>query len=288
MKHTATGDDLPRLLPDTNIRCDFKNQLKRCSDEELIFLEGVYHLVPDARLTMPDRHRLKRTATKRFPFTVASIVAAVAAVAIPFAALKNTHRPLTPAVRETLVDSRNAHPETNVANGTAVAGAVAAGKTSAGVPKLAARRNPAQNSIRNVATANSELTGRRTLEPLSGIALPEVLATTAGAWRIVPRYTHVEQESKSIFAELAEQKLNDVRTGKLPVFSGLAGLLKHRSETDRYIQAWLDNNRDVSFDIYAEVTNEDRVTEIYDEAGTLVKAIFVTSSPVNYGRASAD
>ena len=137
MKHTTDGDDLPKLIPDTTIYCDFKDNLKQCTDEELIFLDGVYHLLPDTRVIMPNKHRLKRRAPKRLSFTVASLAAAVAAVAIPFATIKNTYRPPTVVLYETLADNDNSQSETNAETETTLVGTVqtvdkSAGATQAG------------------------------------------------------------------------------------------------------------------------------------------------------------
>lgn len=288
MKHTTDGDDLPKLIPDTTIYCDFKDNLKQCTDEELIFLDGVYHLLPDTRVIMPNKHRLKRRAPKRLSFTVASLAAAVAAVAIPFATIKNTYRPPTVVLYETLADNDNSQSETNVETETTLVGTVQTVDKSAGEPMSPVQRKPERSSIRSVTVKANNRVARRSVEPLPVIALPAPSATTTTERRIVPRYTHVERHNglKSILSDIAERKLNDIRIGKLPTFVGLADILKRRSETDKYIEAWIENNRDVPFDIYAEVTNEDKVKEIYDESGTLVKAIFFTSTPVNYGRTS--
>ncbi|MDR1887223.1 MAG: hypothetical protein LBQ70_04835, partial [Prevotellaceae bacterium] len=274
--------------------------------EKLVNLYGQIRLIPDTDIVMPDKNSLKhRTFKTHLPWISIAAAAAIIAfvlimvkdkpVDLPVVAETDSERVLNPVPKtESEIKPEpkiEIHPDKTAENKMDTP----AGKT---VETVKTTDKPVARTIEN-----------RTDEEDISAEIPESSSATPGreSIRIEPVITafapvEMMNREKTVFAyerkyrqtpvlkvinnmtSVAEKLAADAGSTKQTITQILDGFrlpnilsrLSLDSGIDGEIDKWAKNNPDIPFDVFIDYSGENRMTEIYDENGTLVRAIFFT------------
>jgi hypothetical protein len=313
-------DDFPKLTPDTNIRFDAKDEIRRSSEmnfecseleykcivaEEELVRKYDIRLIPDTGIVMPDKNSLKHKTSK--PRLLWLSYAAAVAVLL-FAVLIAKDKPVddteavavmpVPEPKPDIIVEPKSNPEITV------------DKTAENKVNIPAKKTatPAKKNVSE--TVNTETaeqtTPTETAENRDNLPRPENVRIE----RISAAFAPVEMMSreKTVFvyqqdyqqtavlktinniASVAEKlatNANDAKQSIVQMFDGfkLPNILNRLSfdrGIDKEIDEWAKNNPDIPFTVFVDYSSENRMSKIYDETGTLVKVIFFTNKSLKY------
>jgi hypothetical protein len=97
------------------------------------------------------------------------------------------------------------------------------------------------------------------------------IALAVGRNIIAELSTEIKDTKQNLAQKLEGFKLTNIMS-KLKVSRGI----------DKHIDEWVENNKDVPFEVVIDYFADNSVTEIFAENGTLVKAVFLTNKSSKY------
>jgi hypothetical protein len=316
-------DDFPKLVPDTNIRFDAKDEIRRspemdfeCSEleyqctvaEEELARKYNIRLTPNTAIVMPDKSSLKHTTSKPHLLWL-SFAAAVAVIAFAVIIPKNKSTdsptiattPATEPKQDIIVETK---PESK-STPKVIVDKTAGNKTNIPVKKTTVPTEKTVSGTVDTETAKPD-TPTETSENRDDILRVENIRIE----RISTAFAPVEMmnREKTVFVYQQDYQqtvvfktINNITSaaGKLitdahntkqnitQMFDGfrLPNILSRLSldhGIDREIDEWAKNNPNIPFTVFIDFSSENRMSEIYDETGTLVKVIFFTNKSLKY------
>jgi hypothetical protein len=317
-------DDFPKLVPDTNIRFDAKDEIRRspemdfeCSEleykctvaEEELAMKYNIRLMPNTAMVMPDKSSLKHKTSKPRRLLWLSFAAAVAIVAFAVIISKNksantptvvimpASKPKSDIIVETkpepklkpkiIVDK----PVTNKASIPVRKTAVTAKKTVSGTVDAETAK---QDTLAETAKNRDDIPRPKNvrIERIAAVFVPVEMMSrekTVFVYQQNYRQTAVFKTINSI-ASAAGKLVTDVHDAKQNITQmfddfRLPNILSRLSldrGIDREIDEWAKSNPNIPFTVFIDYSSENKMSEIYDETGTLVKVIFFTNKSLKY------
>jgi hypothetical protein len=295
-------DDFPKLVPDTDVRFEEKDAIRRAAeaDFECSELEYKIRLVPDMNIVTPDRDSLRRrTAGYRSIW-----LAAAAAAAIIFAVIITDRHDDTPVIAENNAISRiepvpetKFIPERETDNSMSIPERkVVRKKTKAAVN--ATDNSPADSVALPVQTVEMPVAEDDTaakniqIRQIASITVPvQMMRQEKTVFVYRTNYRQPIAVQAIIGMATAAQKLAaDVSEARQIIEQKIDGFrhynilnrLSFDRGIDREIDEWARNNPDVPFTVYIDDFNRNNVTEIFDKNGTLIRAIFFANKSIKY------
>jgi hypothetical protein len=311
-------DDFPKLTPDKSISFEAKDTIRRspemnfeCSEQEYKRIVAAEEdldikLRPDINIMMPDKKSLKHKTV--IPYLRWTSIAATAAI-LAFILFITKDKP-----SDSTVIATKSKPETNTIVETRPKPMIISDKTSEN--KTSAKNADVKTATIRKSSSKPVETGtveQETPVESSGNQDNVPRRKDAGIERIEPiaiAFVPVEMmnKPKTVFVyqydyrePLAFKAINNVASAveklsddvndtkqnisqKLDEFRLLKifGRLNIDQGIDRKIDEWAKNNPDIPFDVFIDYTAENKMKEIYDENGTLVKVVFFTDKSLKY------
>jgi hypothetical protein len=301
-------DDFPKLIPDENIRFEAKDELKRSAEMnfECSELEYKIRLIPDRNIVMPNKKTLKHNTVK--PRLVRlSIAVAVAAAVIVFVMIgtdnkhadfatvpKNVSKEVSelPKIKSKIIPEIK--PESKVENKTNIPPKKTAQTATKPVVETIENTTDEQDlPAETVENKNDTLNPENVLiKRIASVTLP---VETMKKEKTVFVYRRDYQETLAFkavngMASIAYKFAVDVNTTKQNItqrlddfqLTNILGKLSLYRGIDREIDKWAKDNPDIPFSVFVDYSDENKMAEIYDENGTLIKALFFTNKSLKY------
>lgn len=295
-------NDSLKLTPDKSIRFNMKDSLKRSAELDFESSEYEYkcieeaednkfhtentlaqeysklRLKPDMNIVMPDKHLLKYNTHKRRNIVVLiTSSVAVAAIVMIFLMLqpKKETTDVPTIVQKTENVEENTIDKTEKRQNTQVAVEV----------KIPEKKQPVLvEEIKEIENKGMEIPRRDIkIQKIDPIAV-SIEDNSERELRPVLAYTIAKEENVPVVNNTIAfiNNVNEKRYHLAETIENfrLGNLLGKDSKTDKYISEWIKNNKDIPFEIHANQSEESKITEIYDQDGNLVKALFFTRKPV--------
>jgi hypothetical protein len=305
-------DDFPKLIPDKSIRFDAKDELKRSAEMnfECSELEYKIRLTPDTNIVMPDKQSLKHKTFKPRLIWLSLAAAAVLAFVI---IVTNDRNPDSSSVAENGLNELpvpvpNVIPETNPETETEPEPesktASPDRKTKKTEPEIPANEI-AETAPETDKTDEQDLPAE-TFENKNDIPRPEnirieqipslaVSVEMMKKEKTVFVYKQDYQETMAFkavnsMASTARKLSSDINTTRHNItqiidgfkIPNILGKLSLDRGVDREIDKWAKEHPDIPFSVFVDYHDENKIVEIYDENGTLVKAVFFTNKSLKY------
>jgi hypothetical protein len=310
-------DDFPKLIPDESIRFDEKEKIRRspemdfeCTEseyndivaEEKLAEQSIFRLTPDTRTVMSNKKSLKhRTSGHRLLWL--SIATTAAAVALLLVTTRNRTADLPADI--TVVKSMatietatvaEVKPETATETKPKIVVAKKNKPKSMPVEKSVSETIPPQTTELDMPTEISE--SKRSspenapIERIAPIAVPvEMMKKQKTVFVYQPDY-HEDFAFRAIvgISSIAEKLAADVDETKQSIAQKIEGFrltnilsrLTLDRGIDREIEQWAKEHPDIPFTVFIDDMSENKMTEIYDENGTLTRVVFFTNRSVKY------
>jgi hypothetical protein len=294
-------DDFPKLTPDKSIRFEAKDELKR----------PIIKLQPDMNIVMPNKQSLKHRTFR--PYLLLTTIAAAAAIALILIVTNNkpADSPDLPAI--VTVTAPVTKPETNITVETKPEQEpvivpdktsekkthIPAKKASAttirkSAPKVVEPEPFKQDMPVDTSVNNTDIPRRENIR-IEQITAAFIPLETMNKRKPVFVYKHDYQQSiafkainnmASAMGKLSED-VNDAKqniTQMLESFRlpNILGKLSLDRGIDKEIDEWAQNNPGIPFSVFIDYSAENKMKEIYDENGTLVRVVFITNKSLKY------
>jgi hypothetical protein len=306
-------DDFPKLIPDRNIRFEDKDRIRRSAEAnfECSELEHKIRLIPDMNTVMPDKNSLKH---KTFKFRLAWLPLTAAAAALIFAMIVTGRhdKQLDNGVVSAKIDSTGRPPESVPETGQETKSLpektaeksinIPANKSIGTENKTAVKTNDKpQTDEQDLPAETPEIPGDKygasrtenlQIKQIASIIVPvEMMKKEKTVFVYRPDYRPtVANKAVSSMASVAQKLAADVNEAKQNIEQKLNGFkrpnilsrLSLDRGIDREIDEWAKNNPDVPFTVYIDDFDENKMAEILDENGTLIRAIFFTNRSLKY------
>jgi len=94
--------------------------------------------------------------------------------------------------------------------------------------------------------------------------------------------SNIAKNIKELSIEIIDKKQNIAQILDGFRLTNILSNLNFDSGIDKHIDEWVENNKNVPFEVYINYFGENKMTEIFDENGTLVKVIFFTNKSLKY------
>jgi hypothetical protein len=299
-------DDFPKLIPDESIRFEAKDALKRTAETDLECDEPEYNLrlIPDRNVVMPNKQSLKHNTVK--PHLVWLSVAIAAAILVFVMIVTNNKHADFAIVPENKLNELSESPEIIPETEIEPLNGKTAEITTNILPKKTVQpvKKPVADMIEDKTDEQDLPT--EIFESNGDVSTPENVLMARIASVTVPLemmkkekpvfvYKQDYQETPALkaFNEMtsaAHKLAADINatkqniTQKLDDFkhANILGRLSLNRGIDREIDKWAKDNPDIPFTVFVDYSDENRMAEIYDENGTLIKALFFTDRSLKY------
>ncbi|MDR2287361.1 MAG: hypothetical protein LBE04_07805 [Prevotellaceae bacterium] len=312
-------DDFPKLTPDENIRFEAKDTVRRspemnfeCSELEYkcIVVTDEYaavRLQPDMNIVMPGKKSLKHKTFS--PYMLWTAIAAAAAIALILTVTKDK----SPDFQAIVATSGETKPETNIIAETKPGQVIIhdkksenktfipakkAGATTASIRKSTPKpveSGPIEQDAPVDTFGNKNDVSRRenvVIERITTAFAPvEMMNSEKTVFIYSPDYKQ-SVASKAInnvtFAvKKFSEDINDIKQNISHTLDGfrLPDILDRLSldrGIDKEIDEWAKNNPGIPFDVFIDYNAENKMKEIYDENGNLVRVVFVANKSLKY------
>jgi predicted RNA-binding protein with PIN domain len=306
-------DDVPKLIPDESIRFEAKDELKRSAEMnfECSELEYKIRLIPDTNIVMPDKKSLKHNTIK--PRLVWLSIAVAAAILVfvmivtnnkhaDFATVpENVSKELSelPKIKSKIVPEIK--PKSKI---EPLKGKIAENKINISSKKTQTANKSVAEIVENTTDEQNLPTeifeNKNNTSNLENVLIERIASVTVSAEmmkkeKMVFVYKRDYQETPALkavtgMAIAAHKFAADINTTRQNITqkidgSKLTNILSRLSldrGIDREIDKWAKENPDIPFTVFVNYSDESKMTEIYDENGTLIKALFFTNNSLKY------
>ncbi|MDR1338651.1 MAG: hypothetical protein LBK58_01100 [Prevotellaceae bacterium] len=300
----------PKLIPDESIRFDAKDGLRRSAETnfECSELEYRIRLTPDTNIRMPGKQSLKhRTFKPRLIWLSIAVAAAVLAFVL---ILTNDGKPDSPSIAGNGLPApvpetvQEINPETKTESEPEP-------ETESRVSKIRKTRpDITLQKIAETASETDKMDGQdliaETSESKNDTPVPENVRIERIPSLAVPLETMKKKETVFIFMQdypetmvfkavngmtsTARKLSADISTNRQNItqiidgfrIPNILGRLSPDSSIDREIDKWTKEHPDIPFNVLVDHYDENKIMEVYDENGTLVRAVFFTGRTLKY------
>jgi hypothetical protein len=315
-------DDFPVLVPDKAIRFEAKDELRRsaemnyeCSEleyndivaEEELVEKYRIRLAPDVKIAMPNKNALKHsTSNRRVIWLSLSAVAATLALVLIIVnnmlADKSVDYPAVVVSPESQSETKmisKANPKPKPATDPNPKPVIRSGKTAKNKTNIAVKKaittaeEPISTTVeQDIVPETPENVRIEKLERIASIAVPvEVINKEKTVFvfqsdrrqisgdKSIDKIAIIIQKISTDVADTKDNISKIIDSFRVPAF--LSRLSLDRG-IDKEIDEWAKNNPDIPFNVFIDYASENKMKEVYDENGTLVRVIFFTNKSLKY------
>jgi hypothetical protein len=308
-------DDFPKLTPDENIRFEAKDSVRRspemnfeCSELEYKCMVATdeheaVRLQPDMNVVMPNKKSLKHKTFS--PYMLWTAIAAAAAIAFILTVTKDK----SPDFRAIAAAPGKTKPETNIIVETKPETVTVHIKKSENRTHIPAKKadvasvrkstskpvesEPIEQDTPVDTSENKNDVPRRenvAIERINTAFAPVEMMNsekTVFIYSLDYRQSVVSKAINNVaFAmEKFSEDINDTKRNisqALDGFTDILGRLSFDRGIDREIDEWAKNNPGIPFNVFIDYNAENKMREIYDENGNLVRVIFIANKSLKY------
>jgi hypothetical protein len=299
-----------RRSPEMDFECSELEYKQMVKEENELVNEYRIRLTPDTRTVMPDKNSLKHNTSKsRLLWLSLASAAAVFVFVLIITKDNSVDVPVVvtssePKSETAIIAGTDPEPVTdtnpkpiivadktveNRANIPVKKTAVKTKKPTTIEPEITVQDTAGEPSDDKVIVPKPDNMRIEKLERIASVSVPVEMMNKEKTVFVYQQDYQQTFTSKSIIKMTAiMQKLStDVTDTKDKIFDGyrVPALLSRLSldrGIDKEIDEWAKNNPDIPFTVFIDYSSENKMKEIYDENGTLIRVIFFTNKSLKY------
>ncbi|MDR1582960.1 MAG: hypothetical protein LBS55_06840 [Prevotellaceae bacterium] len=282
-------DDFPKLTPDESIRFEAKDELKHSPE--------TIKLTPDMNIVMPDKESLKHRTYRWYLLYTSIAAAAILMLILIVTKDKSPVIVTTPEIKleaNIIVETKPESQPVIIPDKPSAKKSDTTATHRKPVSKRVAPETVEQDAPVETSTSTTCVPLRENIriERITAASVPvEIMNKKKTIFVYQPDYRQsIALKAISNVASAVNKFSNDVDDAKQNISQMLDGFrlpqilgrLSLDRGIDREIGEWAKNNPDIPFDVFIDYSAENKMKEIYDENGTLLKVIFCTNKSLKY------